>query len=122
MIVMTARIAADGLADFPEGSLEAGADDAVASSVRAIGVDEKTALLVDPDGTVTTVGNGTAYCCTVGVDSFSDMICSPGQPLSLPKVECVRLAGASFTQVRSRAKVNIRMESADPCSVHEPIH
>jgi len=95
MITFVARTVADGLADLAGDGV---AENAVANSVRAIGVDERTALLVQPDGTLTAVGNSTAYCCTVGADSFANMVCSPGKPLTLPKVSCVRIAGSSFTQ------------------------
>jgi len=65
-----------------------------ASRIRGIGVDEKTALLIEPDGRATVVGKG-------GVDFFEaekePQICEAGKPLSFgPVIEKQVRTGKSF--------------------------
>mgnify|MGYP003801124471 CR=1 FL=1 len=66
--------------------------DGWAPEARGIGVDERTALLVASDGTVTRVGEGAAYMLrTPGPPE----LCAPGQPLRFHNVGVYRLTGAA---------------------------
>lgn len=68
--------------------------DGWAAEARGIGIDERTALVVGPDGKVTRVGEGAAYLLrTPG----PPQTCVAGQPLRFENVSVYRLtAGATF--------------------------
>jgi cyanophycinase-like exopeptidase len=56
---------------------------------RAIGIDEHTALLLEPTtGAVSIVGVGTAYVCTA---EESPKVCRSSTPLTFEDVSCTRL-------------------------------
>lgn len=82
MMAFVARVVADGAS-------------APGAAVRGVGVDEVTALLVAPDGTLRAVGDGTAYMCESRAPA-SATVCERGSPLTLPDVHCERLQSASF--------------------------
>lgn len=64
--------------------------DGWAAEARGIGVDENTALIVTPAGTLTRVGDGAAYLLrTLG----PPQTCVPGQPLRFADVSVYKLAG-----------------------------
>jgi hypothetical protein len=64
--------------------------------VRAVGVDEKTSLLLDRNGSLVAAGNGTAFLCELSVASLAAMTCAEGAPLSVAGVACERLQAAGF--------------------------
>lgn len=75
----------------------------VPNTVRGIGIDEHTALLVHANGTVLTVGKGTAYVCH---SHMQPTLCTPETPLTYeelcPKkgssckaIKCERLSGVN---------------------------
>lgn len=59
------------------------------AAVRGIGVDEKTALLVEPSGRASIVGRGTAYFLTLL--NGTTRVCEKGAPLSLGALPAYRL-------------------------------
>lgn len=66
--------------------------DGWAAEARGIGIDEDTALIVAPDGTVARVGEGAAYLLrTPG----PPQVCAPGQPLRFENVSVYKLAGTA---------------------------
>jgi hypothetical protein len=66
-------------------------------TVRSVGVDEVTALLLDATtNSITAVGNGTAYMCTASAQTLENMECLPKTPLTMPGVTCERLTAAGF--------------------------
>jgi len=68
-------------------------DSSSLSTVRGVGVDEHTALLVETGtGDVTAVGVGTAYVCTAAHDA---QVCKSGTPLTFKDVSCTRLSASS---------------------------
>mmetsp|Transcript_25096 Transcript_25096/g.32676 ORF Transcript_25096/g.32676 Transcript_25096/m.32676 type:complete len:166 (+) Transcript_25096:67-564(+) len=84
MVVFMARIAADGYAG-PN------------MTVRSVGVDEVTALLLDATtNTITAVGNGTAYMCIASPTSLSTMTCESKTPLTIEGITCERLSASGF--------------------------
>jgi cyanophycinase-like exopeptidase len=89
MVTFMARIWADGFAGDP----------ATDGPVRAVGVDEKTALLLEPSGVLTAAGNGTAYMCALSAASFGASVVAAGQPLTVPGVACERLQAAGFADL-----------------------
>jgi len=102
LLVFMGRLAQDGAVptNADTSDLTSNASSAV---VRGIGVDEATALLLDPTGnattggpTLTAVGDGTAYACELSSDSLRAMTCKEGEPLSVPAVACERLTAAGF--------------------------
>ena len=62
MVTFASRIAADGYAGPPAMPDYA---------VRAVGIDEKTALLLERDGNLTAAGSGTAYMCSLPAASLA---------------------------------------------------
>ena len=68
--------------------------DGRAPTARGIGVDEVSALLVEPDGAARLVGDGTAYMCDSS--AVAAATCARGQPLTLADVRCERLQAAGF--------------------------
>ena len=58
-------------------------------SVGGIGVDQKTALLVDPDGSTSIVGSGTAYF--ISLQPNTPRVCVRGEPLSVGVMPTYRL-------------------------------
>lgn len=59
------------------------------SEARALGVDEHTALLLDPQtGVATAVGVGTAYLCS---SNHQASVCATKTPLSFTDITCQRL-------------------------------
>ena len=62
-------------------------------SPRGIGVDERTALLVDSNGRVAIVGDGTAYFCEI----LGDVTCEADVPLTATNVQCTRLQAKDFS-------------------------
>ena len=80
MMAFVARVVADGLAGAPVA--------------RGIGVDERSALLVEPDGAARLVGDGTAYMCDSS--AVAEATCARGRPLTLSDVRCERLQAAGF--------------------------
>jgi len=106
-----ARLAKDGMVptNGPTFDLTSNTSAAV---VRGIGVDEVTALLLDPKGgnattttssssggggdgsggaILTAVGNGTAYACELSSDALRGMTCVEGESLQVSGVLCERL-------------------------------
>lgn len=66
--------------------------DGWASSVRNIAVDERTAILVNPNGTATRVGTGAAYFMSSnGVPA----VCVSGTPLTYTGVPVYKVSGAA---------------------------
>lgn len=66
--------------------------DGWAAEARGIGIDERAALIVAPDGGVTRVGEGPAYFLrTPG----PPQLCAPGRPLRFDNVSVYRLSGAA---------------------------
>lgn len=71
-------------------------DDEV-KSIRAIAIDEHTAVLLEPDGKARIVGTGSAYFLQA---SAKASICRPGNPLTFHGVQVIKLqAGATFDTV-----------------------
>jgi cyanophycinase len=71
-------------------------DDAV-KSIRAIAVDEHTAVLLEPDGRAKVVGTGSAYFLRA---SEKASVCRPGTPLTFHGVRVIKLqGGATFDTV-----------------------
>ncbi len=59
------------------------------STARGIGVDEHTALLLNPtNGDVSIVGVGSAYVCA---SDHQASVCEPSKALTFEGVQCVRL-------------------------------
>ncbi|MBC8069376.1 MAG: cyanophycinase [Deltaproteobacteria bacterium] len=104
LVGFLARIVQDGTDDDPIG----------------IGVDEGTALLVEPDGEGTVVGDGSVYVLhAAGVPS----VCAAGEPLTYEDLELVRLdagdtitlpAGATAVASSTLSAVEGALEPADP--------
>jgi cyanophycinase len=69
LLVFLARTLADGWAD----------------EVRGIGVDERTAVLVEPGGTATVEGDGAAWFLRMRDDDV--VACAPGEPLETGPIE-----------------------------------
>jgi cyanophycinase-like exopeptidase len=66
--------------------------DGWASEAKGIGIDERTALLVEPDGSVTRVGEGAAYFLrTPG----SPEVCLSRTPLTFRGLSVYRIDGAA---------------------------
>ncbi|HYI12843.1 MAG TPA: cyanophycinase [Thermoanaerobaculia bacterium] len=66
--------------------------DGWASSVRGIGIDEATAILVNPDGSATRVGSGAAYFMTsAGVPQT----CISGTPLTYTGLAVYKVSGGA---------------------------
>lgn len=66
-------------------------------AVGGIGVDQKTALLVEPDGSTSIVGSGTAYFTSL--QPSTPRVCMHGEPLSVGVMPTYRLdakTGGSF--------------------------
>lgn len=77
-ISFLARIVQDGWSDHP----------------RAIGVDEKTAVLVEADGRASVVGSSAAYFLSV---NEAPKVCRPGKPLTFHNISVYRIrAGGQF--------------------------
>jgi cyanophycinase len=77
-------------------------NDGWAGSVRGIGIDVDTALLVD-NGSATRVGTGSAYFLnTVGLPE----VCKPKTPLTYRNVMTQRLSGSGSFDVRNWASYN----------------
>jgi cyanophycinase len=69
-------------------------------SIRAIAVDEHTAVLLEPDGGASIVGTGSAYFLQA---SKKASICRSGTPLTFPGVQVIKLqGGATFDTVNWR--------------------
>lgn len=61
-------------------------------SVRAIAVDEHTAVLLEPDGRARIVGTGSAYFLRA---SGKASVCRPGNPLTFHGVQVIKLQGSA---------------------------
>jgi len=101
LVVFMARLAQDGFVPTfaPTPDLTSNASLAV---VRGIGVDEATALLLDPGNATSgaslkAVGDSTAYACELSSAALKGMVCAENEALTVRGVACERLAGASFT-------------------------
>ena len=65
-----------------------------ADEIRGIGIDEETAVLLDPDGTVTVTGVGAAWFLRMKHDDV--LLCRPGEPLATGPIEALAVrAGAT---------------------------
>ena len=70
--------------------------------VVGIGIDEATALLLDPDGSSRIVGKGAAYFVSPTVDPE---VCLPGRPLTIGSIQVSKVpAGGSFDFRNLRAR------------------
>jgi cyanophycinase len=67
-------------------------NDGWAVQVHAIGIDEQTALLVNPDGSLTRVGNGAAYFLTA---NGSAQVIAAKTPLTYRNLPVYRISGAA---------------------------
>lgn len=68
--------------------------DGWASQPRAIGIDERTAVLVDGDGRASVVGSSAAYFLSV---NEAPKVCRPGTPLTFHNISVYRVrAGGRF--------------------------
>jgi cyanophycinase len=71
-----------------------------AKSIRAIAVDEHTAVLLEPDGRARIVGTGSVYFLRASVKAS---VCRPGTPLTFHGVPVIKLqGGATFDTVTWR--------------------
>jgi cyanophycinase len=71
-------------------------------NIRAIAVDEHTAVLLEPDGRARIVGTGSAYFLQA---SAKASVCRPRTPLTLPGVRVIKLqGGATFDTVTWRGE------------------
>jgi cyanophycinase len=101
LVVFMARLAQDGF--VPTGAATADlTSNSSKAVVRGIGVDEATALLLDPGNATSgasfkAVGDSTAYACELSSSSLRGMTCAENEALTVRGVTCERLAGASFT-------------------------
>ena len=77
LIVFLARILQDGWA----------------TGVRGIGIDEATALLVEPDGWVQLVGRGAAYFLLA---DHQPEVCQPAVPLTFTRVPVYKIQSGGF--------------------------
>lgn len=66
--------------------------DGWASSVRGIGVDEATAILVEPNGSATRVGSGAAYFVS---SNGTPATCLSGSPLTYTGLATYKVSGAA---------------------------
>lgn len=66
--------------------------DGWASSVRGIGVDEATAILVQPNGSATRVGSGAAYFVS---SNGTPAVCVSGSPLTYTGLATYKVSGAA---------------------------
>jgi cyanophycinase-like exopeptidase len=63
-----------------------------AGLVRGVGVDEKTALILDTiSGQATVTGTNSAFVCSTAAKPD---VCVPGSPLTFTNIDCVRLDAA----------------------------
>jgi cyanophycinase len=63
-------------------------------SAKGVGIDERAAVLMEPDGSAAIAGEGAAYFLRAG---RKPEICVPGQPLTFENIEVYRVpAGGSF--------------------------
>ena len=85
LLAFLARLQEDGRAPAVGGSPPL----ASTGAVGGIGVDQKTALLVEPDGSTAIVGSGTAYF--IALQPGTGRHCVKGQPLSLGTMAAFRL-------------------------------
>jgi cyanophycinase len=66
-----------------------------ATRVRAIGIDERTAVLLEPDGSATVAGDGAAWFLGMGVADVAE--CTAGRGLEVHPIEAVAVRrGATF--------------------------
>jgi cyanophycinase len=94
LLAFTARALADGAAARPLG----------------LGVDERTALVVDDAGTGTVIGSGSAYAL---LGDHAPTTCAPGKPLAWSDVPLYELApGDSITLPGGATAVSPRLLSA----------
>lgn len=64
-----------------------------AKPARAIGIDQATAVLVDPDGKAVVVGKGSAYFLELAHPPEG---CAPGQPLTVSAIKGYQIHGGSI--------------------------
>jgi cyanophycinase len=81
-LVFLARISKDGWFQAP----------------RAIAIDERTAVLVDPEGSARVVGSGAAYFLRA---AEAPQVCEPGKPLTLRNVSVVRVKPGGHFDTKS---------------------
>lgn len=84
LIAFMARCVADGWSASPHG----------------LGVDEGTALLVEPGGHARVVGAGSAYVLSADA---GPAVCQPGQPLTWPSLRVARLHGEAVLDLATWA-------------------
>ena len=65
---------------------------------RGIAIDERTALLVEEDGSSTVSGSGSVYFLRT---SEAPKVCAPGKPLEIANVPILRLRGGDKFNLRS---------------------
>jgi cyanophycinase len=68
--------------------------DTWAPTVRAIGIDERTAVAVEPDGWSSVLGEGAAYFFR---STRAPTACEPGTPLCFPVVSVMRAKAGDAT-------------------------
>ncbi len=69
--------------------------DGWASEVRGIGIDEETAMLLEPDGTATVEGDGAAWFLRMRATDVST--CAPGTPLETGPIDALAIRrGGTF--------------------------
>lgn len=66
--------------------------DGWASSARGIGIDEATAILVEPTGAATRVGSGAAYFMS---SAAVPQVCVSGSPLTYTGIPVYKVSGAA---------------------------
>ncbi len=72
--------------------------DGKAHTIHGIGIDEHTAVLLDPDGTATVSGSSKAYFLEATV---RPSVCRPGMPLSFSSIAVQRLTAGDTFNVKS---------------------
>jgi cyanophycinase len=72
--------------------------DGKANTIHAIGIDEHTAVLLDPDGTAAVRGSSRAYFLSATV---KPSLCRPGVPLSFSNIAVQRLTAGDTFNVKS---------------------
>jgi cyanophycinase-like exopeptidase len=67
-----------------------------ATDVKGIGIDEQTAMLVNPDGSATRVGNGAVYFMR---SNGQPQVCVSGTPLTYQNLAVYKVSGAATFNV-----------------------
>jgi cyanophycinase len=81
------------------------------AAVRGIGVDERTSVLVEPDGEARVVGKGAVYFLSAAV---KPSVCKTGEPLTFD--------GVAVRRLRANAKFDLRKWQGDGDSYSLSVH